>query len=294
VGAPLLRSVPYYSVLGNHDFLFQDPETHHAVADFDVDPGVLGYYTNMYLPENGLEAPPQASPYRGDAQRVQAFRECSGSRYPRMANYSFDYGPVHFLCLDSNLYVDPTNAELQKWIEADLKNTDAHWKVVNYHHPAFNVGKGHYREQHMRALAPLFEAQGVDLVLSGHEHIYQRNRPLRFALENLEKASKVPSGDRRIPGKFTVDREFDGITKTRPDGVIYVTTGAGGQNLYDPDMNENPASWVHPDDNNVEYVARLISDRHSFTVIEVDGKEMTMTQVDEFGKDIEAVRVSKA
>ncbi|BCM94459.1 hypothetical protein IAD21_06366 [Abditibacteriota bacterium] len=296
VGAPLLRSVPYYSVLGNHDINFTDPVTKagFSCANFDTDPGALGYYTNMYLPANGFKTPPNPTPLRGSQQRIEAFQKAAAGRYPQMANYSFDYGDVHFLCLDANIYIDTSNQEWQNWISADLKSTDARWKFVIHHQPAFNVGDAHFTEQQMRVLSPIFEANGVDFVLNGHEHIYQRSQPLHFAPTDTTKAANVNSADRLIPGTFTVDRKFDGQLVTKPDGVIYITTGAGGQNLHDTKMNNNPTEWTHQRDNNAAYVARVISDRHSFTLFDVGEEELTLTQVDENGLDIDRIRVTKS
>jgi hypothetical protein len=285
--------VPYYSVLGNHDINFRDPERHIAAANFDDDAGALGYYTNMYLPANGLKTPPQVTPVCGDAARIAHFRQAAGGRFPQMANYSFEHGDIHFLCLDSNLYVDPADTELQKWIAADLAATDARWRFVVYHHPAFNVGRTHYAEQHMRVLSPLLESHGVDIVLNGHEHIYQRTRPLRFRPEDSSQASNLHKSDRLIPGQFTVDRQFDGHQHTKPDGILYITTGAGGQVLYDSEQNNNPATWTHRRDNNAAYVARLVSDRHSFTLFDVERDELTMKQIDQYGGEIETIRVTK-
>jgi len=89
----------------------------------------------------------------------------------------------------------------------------------------------------MRVLSPLLEQLGVDMVFHGHEHNYQRTRPLRFR-PNSESAAKKPGEAKRmVPGAFTVDRNFDGRAETKPNGVIYVTTGAGGKHLYDPEQN---------------------------------------------------------
>src|SRR5262249_31487698 len=147
---------------------------------------------------------------------------------------------AHFLCLDSNVYVDPTDFALQTWIEQDLKATDAAWKFVVYHHPAFNAGDDHYAEQHMRALSPLLERMGVDVVLHGHEHTYQRTRPFRFVPTDLTKAKDTNAKDRMVPGTFTIDRKFDGKSVTKPDGILYIVTGAGGKHLYDPESNNSP------------------------------------------------------
>ncbi len=292
VGAPLLRSVPFYTVIANHD-VHQKDALNHPVADFAKNPDSLAYYTAMSLPLNGPE-PSQVSPMVGPDTLLAAFRRTAGPRFPRQANYSFDYADAHFLCLDSNVYVDPTDAALQAWIEKDLAGTDAVWKFVVYHHPAFNVGAEHYQEQHMRVLAPLFEKHGVDIALHGHEHTYQRTKPLKFAPTGASKAAAVNTKDRRVPGVFSLDEVFDGKTHTKPNGVIYITTGAGGKHLYDVDYTGDPAKWVHPDDGNTPYVANFISDRHSLTVIELDGGKLMMTQIDENGQEVDRMTITKS
>jgi hypothetical protein len=291
LGAPLLRSVPFYTVMANHDIPHRDANR-RPIVDFDKDPDALAYYTAMHLPRNG-PMPQHPTPTQGTSHKKE-FLQCAASRFPRMANYSFDYGDAHFLCLDSNLYVDPTSQALQRWIESDLRSTHAVWKFVVWHHPSFNIGDEHYDQQHMRVLSPLLERCGVDIVLHGHEHNYQRTRPLRFAPYALDKARQVGTRDRRTPGTFRVDRTFDGRNRTRPNGLIYIVTGAGGNKLYDPEITDNPRSWKHADDNNVEYVARAISDCHSLSVFEIHGKTLYMAQIDEWGKTIDRITVTKA
>lgn len=293
-GAPLLRSVPFYTVLANHDVNFKSENG--PVADFDRAADALGYYTAMHLPLNGPTAPSNPTPIVGSDQDVlDKFKACAGDRFPTMANYSFDYGDAHFLCLDSNEYVDPTNTALQAWIESDLSSADAPWKFVVHHHPAFNVGNEHYREQHMRALSPIFEKNGVDMCLHGHEHTYQRTQPLRFAPTDLSNAGLGgPGKGRLVPGQFTIDTKFDGKTETKPDGVLYITTGAGGKELYEPAYTDNPSAWLHPEDNNVAYVAKFYSRHHSLTVIDLDANTLDLVQINELGDEVDRIRVTKA
>lgn len=297
VGAPLLRTTPYYTVIANHDVHDKDPAK-HPVADFDKDPDSLGYFTAMHLPLNGPAAPSQPTPTLANtpdgARMLAQFRQAAGARFPRMASYSFDYGDAHFLCLDSNLYTDPTGTALQGWVEQDLGNTDARWKFVVYHHPAFNVGDDHYQEQHMRALHPLWDKHGVDMVFSGHEHSYQRARPFRFEPGATNAAATLNTKARLVPGKFTIDRQFDGKTVTRPQGVLHIVTGAGGKHLYDPQHTANPSKWLHPEDGNADYVQRFVSDRHSLSIIDLDAHSLTFTQVDEYGNTIDQFHVTKA
>ena len=292
LGAPLLRAVPFYTVLANHDVQAQDPATRHACADFDANPDSLGYYTNFHFPLNGPAAPSQPTVVRGGAAPLGNFRACAGRRFPAMANYSYDFGDAHFLCLDSNVYIDPTDPALQRWIDADLAATDARWRFVVYHHPAFNVGAEHCNQQHMRALCPLFEKHGVAFVLSGHEHNYQRTRPLRFAPRDLSRARLAQEKSRLVPGDFTLDTAFDGKRRTRPDGIIHLTTGAGGKHLYDAQYNNQPARWTLAADGHVPYVAQMITDRHSLTVFDLRGDELLLRQIDERGHEIDRLRVT--
>lgn len=290
-GAPLLRSVPFYTVIANHDVHGKDPQG-FPVADFTKNPDSLAYFTAMHLP---LNAPANLgrTPAVGDEKAVAIFRKAAGGRFPRMANYSFDYADAHFLCLDSNIYMDPTDAAFQSWIEQDLKGTDAPWKFVVYHHPAFNVGYEHYTEQHMRVLSPIFERYGVTMVLHGHEHNYQRTRPLKFAPAGNGAAADLNKKKRFVPGAFTVDSAFDGVRNTRANGIIYVTTGAGGKHLYDEAENTEPARWRHAEDGNVEYIARFISDRHSLTIFDMDAHSLTLTQVDQWGAVVDRCKITR-
>jgi hypothetical protein len=88
--------------------------------------------------------------------------------------YSFRKGNVEFLALDSN-YMDP---EQVKWIDRELGGSDATWKICYFHHPLYSDGKTHGPSLDLRKqLEPIFLAHGVNLVLSGHEHFYERLKP---------------------------------------------------------------------------------------------------------------------
>lgn len=289
IGAPLLRSVPFYTVVANHDVRGKDKDG-KPVVDFDALPDAFAYCTSMILPLNGPPSP-QVPPLVGNAQAIAHFRACAGDRFPNQLNYRFDYGDLHFLCLDSNLYVDPNDRRLQQWIEDDLRATDAAWKLVVFHHPSFNAGEHHFTQQHMRVLSPIFERCGVDMVLHGHEHTYQRTRPLRFTPTDTRGASNVGSKARLIPGNFQVDRRFDGRTQTVPDGIVYVTTGAGGKALYEPEWGQT--ARTHAEDGHIDYMARWVSDRHSLTVFDVDRSQMRVRQIDQWGGEVDRFTLRK-
>lgn len=89
--------------------------------------------------------------------------------------YSFDSGPVHVLALDFR-YSKSTD-EQYRYAREDLKRSTAPWKIVIVHTPMFNIG-GHASNWGHDAYLPLFHEAKVDLVLSGHSHLYERFRPL--------------------------------------------------------------------------------------------------------------------
>lgn len=89
--------------------------------------------------------------------------------------YSFDAGPVHVLALD--YHFEKTTSEQFKFAREDLLKSTAPWKVVFVHNPVFNYGHHNSGWGHQSYL-PLFREARVDLVLSGHSHMYERFRPV--------------------------------------------------------------------------------------------------------------------
>ncbi len=90
--------------------------------------------------------------------------------------FGFDYGPVHFFCVD-NYSSDLTDREQLRQIADDARKSKARWKFVSYHKPSLNFG-GHWSDWgYPDALRILSEA-GVDFVMSGHSHQYERFRPV--------------------------------------------------------------------------------------------------------------------
>ena len=88
--------------------------------------------------------------------------------------YTYARGNVRFFVLDSN-YLDP--AQLA-WVEAALKTAKEEWKICYFHHPLYSDGRTHGSEVELRVqLEPLFVKYGVDVVFSGHDHVYERITP---------------------------------------------------------------------------------------------------------------------
>jgi hypothetical protein len=140
-----LRSRPIYPSIGNHD---------------DRTGNALPYRELFVLPQNGT------------SQLFPDHKE----RY-----YSFDYGPVHFVVLDSELaFLDSARRQEQiNWLAADLAATTQAWRVALFHRPPYSSGFHGSDIALQQAFGPIFEQRRVQLVINGHEHNYERLVPWR-------------------------------------------------------------------------------------------------------------------
>lgn len=285
-GVPLMRSVPMVTVPGNHDI---------DNRNLDKYPDGLAYYFFWDQPLNGplgVEGGPMVPKLIATEANRKPFLAAAGDAYPRMANYSFDYGNTHWTVLDSNPYVDWTDKGLHDWVAQDLAAASgATWRFVTFHHPGFNSANEHYEQQHMRLLSPILEAGKVDIVFSGHLHNYQRSFPLNFA--PIKKGTLLVGGrdgatvrGRVVNGRWTLDKTFDGQTHTQPKGIIYLVTGAGGKDLYNVEQNGDADSWQ-------KFTAKFVSNEHSFTVADVNGKSLTVRQLAADGRELDKFTVTK-
>jgi len=154
--ADLIATAPIFPASGNHDYVSDDAATFRQV---------------FALPENGAPA--------------------GLERW-----YSFDWGDVHFVALDT----ERVNADQIAWLERDLAQNTLPWTVAYLHRPPHSSGRHGGSPPVLDAFSPLFEAHGVQLVLSGHEHDYERTRML--------------------------------------EGVTYVVTGGGGYSVRSVGMSD--------------------------------------------------------
>ncbi len=284
-GAPILRSIPIVAAVGNHDAL---------TRDLDRYPGALAYYHFWEQPLNGPDGKEDGSLVpvlkASDANR-KAFLDGAGEKYPQMTNFSFDYGNAHWTILDSNPYVEWNDSLLKDWVIKDLAIAqNASWRFVLLHHPGFNSSRAHYEQQQMRLLSPIFEKGNVDVVFAGHVHNYQRSYPMTFVPDGtgvpmVGNTDNIRRG-RVVNGRWTLDKNFNGKRKTKPNGVIYIVTGAGGQGLYNPEQTTDKNSWQ-------KFTVKFESRVHSFTVMDVMGKSLTLRQVDINGKEVDRIKITK-
>lgn len=98
--------------------------------------------------------------------------------------YSFDYANIHVVMLDSEDNNLDTDSEMMTWLKRDLAETQKQWVIAVFHHPPYTKGSHNSDEKSdsggrlisvRENIVPLLEAAGVDLVLSGHTHMYERS-----------------------------------------------------------------------------------------------------------------------
>lgn len=243
--ADILRQTPCWPTMGNHE---------GASADSGTQSGP--YYEAYVLPTDGSAG--------GLASGTEAY-------------YAFDWANVHFVVLDSHDSPRGTTGAMLRWLEEDLAVADATWLVAYFHHPPYTAGthdsdtEGQLIEMRENAL-PILEAHGVDLVLAGHSHIYERSWLLRGAYDTPTTAGGhvVDRGDGRLEG--------DGAYRSGADGTLYVVAGHGGAGTG--------RDRVHP-------VMFFTEPDHGSCIVDVDGDLLTLRNVRWDGVETDHVSLVK-
>ncbi len=147
--------------------------------------------------------------------------------------YSFDYANVHFICLnsqESNFSGSPGSAMYQ-WLEEDLANTQQKWIVAYWHHPPYTKGshdsdtEGKLIDMRENAL-PILEAGGVDLVLAGHSHSYERSL---FINGHYAHSSSFDPGVHVVQAGSGREDGDGAYVKSEDDGTVYIVAGSSGK-----------------------------------------------------------------
>src|ERR671921_1292489 len=152
--------------------------------------------------------------------------------------YSFDYHNVHFIAIDSMLPYT-INSPQYSFVRNDListsQNPNIKWIIVYFHHPMYTSASEHSSDLLLReTYHPLFDQYGVDLVLQGHNHNYQRSYPITYNndknINNNNKISNINNNDFSFKPSIIPTNTN---TYNNQTGEIYITAGTGGESLYD-------------------------------------------------------------
>lgn len=232
----ILRRTVLWPTLGNHDGLSADSATQSGP-----------YYDMFTLPTLG---------------------QCGGVPSGTEAYYSFDFGRVHFVCLDSHHSDRSATGPMATWLKADLADTTADWIITFFHHPPYTKGShdsdnkgdsgGRMLEMRERFL-PLLEAGGCDLVLTGHSHSYERS----YLVNGHYGTSTNLAGSmilNRGSGREDLDGPYLKPAGNEPhQGTVYIVAGSAGQTSGGK-LN-HPVNW-------------LSLNKLGSLVIDIDGPEL--------------------
>lgn len=207
----LLARVPTYPAIGNHEGNSSDSLT------------ASGPYYDAY-----------ALPTRGESGGLASGTE---------AYYAWDWGDVHFVALESHRgELRAEDGAMLTWLEMDLEATDKTWTVVYFHHPPYTKGSHDsdteiaHVEMRERVM-PILEAHGVDLVLGGHSHIYERSFLVHGAYDTptTRAGHVVDEGDGKGEAPY--------YRAVGEDGAIYIVAGHGGTNVGRDGDSEHPLMY---------------------------------------------------
>jgi hypothetical protein len=172
--------------------------------------------------------------------------------------YSYDYGPAHFVVLDSQAQEQRSREDILKiqapWLEADLAASKAKWKIVFFHKPPYPIYPKRYNDDVKAAFCPILEKHGVDLVFNAHDHGIARTYPIKA----------------------------DALMKRPSEGVIYYVSGQSGGKTY---------KAVRKMDYNTLFYNPV--DKSNYFVVDVTEKKITVKAVLQDGKVLDDFFIDK-
>jgi len=212
----MLRQSVLWPTLGNHDGYSANSST------------LSGPYYSIFTLPRGAEA-------GGTASGTEAY-------------YSFDYANIHFVCLDSFESNRSTTGAMLTWLRNDLAATRQTWIIAFFHHPPYSKGSHdsdvdrELVEMRQNAL-PILEDAGVDLVLAGHSHSYERS----FLIDGhygssstFTSAMKQDGGSGRPDGTGAYHKPS--ADPAPHEGAVYAVAGSSGKTAGGP-LN-HPAMFI--------------------------------------------------
>ncbi|MDQ3368320.1 MAG: metallophosphoesterase [Myxococcota bacterium] len=196
----MLRKSVVFSTRGNHE----------AATDGTGNPV---YYNVFSLPRNA---------------------EAGGIASGTEAYYSFDYANIHFICLDSFGTSRSATGGMANWLRNDLANNTKTWTVAFWHHPPYSKGSHNSDTEsqliEMRAnINPILEDAGVDLILNGHSHAYERSKFIDSHYGTSTTFSATSHVVQTGSGGGTAPYRKDSMTPEAHSGAVYVVAGSSGK-----------------------------------------------------------------
>ncbi|TWF35800.1 purple acid phosphatase-like protein [Chitinophaga polysaccharea] len=274
----LLKKYPLFPAPGNHDYHDTDLSAKYAQETHQTT-----YYQNFTMPSEG---------------------ESGGIPSHSSSFYSFDIGNIHFLSLDSYGKEDSayrlydTLGPQVRWIKEDLAaNKNKAWVVAYWHHPPYTMGSHNSDEEdeliHIRQnFIQVLERNGVDLVLNGHSHDYERSRLIQghYGMANTFDPAKhnISNSSGRYDGGSNAAPYVK--DSARNNGTVYVVSGSAGKlggkqttfphkAMYFSDADHGGATMLEVQDNRLDlkWICADGTVRDQFTIMKNVNKHSDIT-----------------
>jgi acid phosphatase type 7 len=161
-----MKTVPFDLMIHTGDLAYDDG----AIGQFEDN--VFGVYEELF---RNIPFFPAAGNHEYRTLQGAPFRDVfnlpgdSGEKW-----YSYDYGRIHFAALDT----EADYATQAAWLDRDLAASSSPWKIVYMHKPPYSSGEHGSDVGLQKLLAPILEKHHVQLVLAGHDHDYERMKPV--------------------------------------------------------------------------------------------------------------------
>jgi len=246
----ILSTTPVWPTIGNHEMGFlgasvsTEPEGYAILGDGETggpDPAPdspMPYLNIFTLPTDG---------------------EAGGLASGTEQYYSFNYANVHIISLDSQLSArdEANRATMLQWLTDDLMANTADWTIVIFHHPPYTKGS-HDSDQLLGGIdqpifdmreefTPVFDRYGVDLVYSGHSHIYERSYYINGhtgLADTFDPSVNAELNDMGMPATGQGDEAYSQITRNGTDDkVVYTVAGNGGKVTFVSEGFPHPAHF---------------------------------------------------
>jgi len=224
-------TIPHLAAIGNHDAIQVSSEFYYDLHFNHPNNGGTSKLDTVYTSQL-----PSGSDLAALAQRADE------------TFYSFNYGDVHFVVLNSGNYTpwDQYILEAQRaWLISDLQaNAHAKWTVVTVHEPVYHRRGGN---ESRPWLYDVIEGYGVDLVIQGHSHLVTRSYPMK-------------------DGSIVTKESPDAIV--RGSGTVYTTVGS---------TTTNHDSMGNPNMEEMMLIKTPASEQAAYTCVTVTDTQLTMT-----------------
>ncbi len=211
--------------------------------------------------------------------------------------YSFDYADLHVVMLNSHSSRIQKNSKMLRWLKKDLAQTKQQWLVVAFHHPPYTKGShnsdsltdsfGRMRNVRQYVL-PILEKAGVDVVMAGHSHMYERSWFMSCHYGFSETFSRQFIQDRVPEGSIHLAK-----TKQQQDKQVY-RKAATGLNAYSGTVYVTLGSSAKLDSGDLNHPAMPRSLQVGGSMVfDIVGNKLTANFINESGQVVDKFSIEK-